>query len=91
MPSAKHNSIMERAMGLISSLLDIASSREMPFHQPQQLHSKHHGATFVPALFADNTRCRFGIAQNGFLLVFLKQHGFIAEKFLTLLFVCNAV
>jgi len=47
MPSAKHISTMERATGLISSLLDIASSRDMPFHQLQWPHSKHHGATFV--------------------------------------------
>ena len=36
-------STMERAVGLFIA---------------QQLHSKHHGAaTFVPVLFADNTRC----------------------------------
>jgi len=45
--SVKRNSTMEGAMGLISSLLDVALSQEMPFHQPQQLHSVHHGATFV--------------------------------------------
>jgi len=94
MPSAKHNSKMERATGLISSLLDVASSRDMPFCQPQQPHSKHHGvlSSFVPVLFADNVRlCRLAIARNGFPLPFLKQHVFIAEKFLTLLFICNAV
>ena len=32
MPSAKHNSTMERITGLISSPLDIASSRDVPFH-----------------------------------------------------------
>ena len=47
MPSAKHNSTMERATGLISSLLNITSSQDVPFHQTQQLHSKYHSATFV--------------------------------------------
>ena len=38
---------MERFTGLISSLLDVASSQDVPFCQLQQSHSKHHGATFV--------------------------------------------
>ena len=42
----------------------------------------------VPVYFADNVQYRFVIVQNGFSR---KQHGFIAEKYLTLLFVCNAV
>jgi len=33
---------------LISSLIIIASSQDVPFHQPQQLQCLHHGATFVP-------------------------------------------
>jgi len=33
---------------LISSLINIASSRDVPFHQPQPLQCLHHGATFVP-------------------------------------------
>jgi len=72
MPSAKHNSTMERATGLISSLRDITLSRDIPFRQPQQLHSEHHHATFMQ-----------DVAWNGFQLAFyyLKQHGFIAEKF----------
>ena len=69
MLSAKHNSTMERAMGLISSLLDITLSQGVPFRQLQQLQSKHHGATFAylctPVLFADNARCQFLIAQIG--------------------------
>jgi len=50
MPSAKHNSTMERAAGLISLLLGVASSQDIPFCQPQQPHSKHHGTTFIPVL-----------------------------------------
>jgi len=38
MPSDKHN-LMAIATGLISSLFDVASSKDMPFCQPQQLHA----------------------------------------------------
>jgi len=48
MPSDKHNLRMARGRDLISSLINVASSREVPFHQPQQLQCLHHGATFVP-------------------------------------------
>jgi len=48
MSLVKRNSTMQRAMGLISLLLkNVASSRDVPFCQPQQLHSMHHGATSV--------------------------------------------
>jgi len=47
MPSAKHNSTMQRALGLISSLLDVALFQNVPFHLLKQLHSIHHGAAFV--------------------------------------------
>ena len=45
MPSDKHNSITTRAMGLISSLFNVASSRDVPFCQPLQLQYSHHGST----------------------------------------------
>ena len=48
MPSDKRNSRTARARDLISSLINIASSRDVPFHQPQQLQCLHHGAAFVP-------------------------------------------
>jgi len=48
MPSDKHNSRTARARDLISSLINVALSRDVPFHQPQQLQCLHHGATFVP-------------------------------------------
>ena len=51
MPSDKHNSRMARARDLISSLINVASSRDVPFHQLQQPQCLHHGATFEP-LFA---------------------------------------
>ena len=45
MPSDKRTA---RARDLISSLINIASSQNVPFHQPQQLQCLHCGATFVP-------------------------------------------
>ena len=49
MPSDKHNLRMARAKDLISSLIiSVASSRDVPFHQPQELQCLYHGATFVP-------------------------------------------
>ena len=48
MPSDKHNSRMARVTDLISSLINVASSRDVSFHQPQLLQCLHQGATFVP-------------------------------------------
>ena len=48
MPSDKHNSRKARARDLISSLINVTLSQDVPFHQPQQLQCLHHGATFVP-------------------------------------------
>ena len=39
---------MAIATGLISSLINIASSQNVPYHQPQPLKCMHHGATFEP-------------------------------------------
>jgi len=36
---------------LISSLLDVASSQDVPFHQLQQLHSMHHCPPLCPVFF----------------------------------------
>jgi len=61
---------MDVAMGLISSLFDFASPRDVPFHQPQEVQCMHHGHTIalhcVPVLFADNAWCGFVIVQYGF-------------------------
>ena len=43
MPSDKHNSIMAKAAGLISSLFNVASFGHMPFCQ--QFQCLHHGST----------------------------------------------
>ena len=48
MPSDKHNSRTARARDLISSLINVASSWDVPFHQPKLLQCLHQGATFVP-------------------------------------------
>ena len=45
MPSEKHNSIMGIITALTPSLLDVASSQDVSFYQPQQLHCLHHGST----------------------------------------------
>ena len=47
MPSDKHNLRAATARDVISSLINVASSRDVPFHQPQQLQCLHHAATFV--------------------------------------------
>ena len=39
---------MAKARDLISSLIHVTSSRDVPFHQLQQPQCLHHGATFEP-------------------------------------------
>ena len=57
MPSDKRNSIMAKAMGLIFSLFDVASARQVPFGIPQYIQCILHGLTnvllCVPFIFAD--------------------------------------
>ena len=48
LPSDKLNSRMARDRDLISSLINVASSRDEPFCQLQELQCLNHGATFVP-------------------------------------------
>jgi len=48
MPLDKHNSRTAKARDLISLLIYVVLSGDMPFHQPQLLQCLHHGATFVP-------------------------------------------
>jgi len=45
MPSDKCNLIMAKALGFISSLFNVTSSGDEPFHQLQQLQCLHHGST----------------------------------------------
>ena len=44
MPSEKHNSILAKATGLISSLFNVALSQGMSFCQLQQFRCLHHGS-----------------------------------------------
>ena len=73
MPSAKHNSTVDIAMGLISSLFDVASSRDVPFHQLQYVQCTHHGLSLYPVLFADNARCSF-IRYSALVLIIYLVH-----------------
>ena len=45
MPSDKRNLITTWAMGSISSLFKVTSSRDVPFRQPLQLQYSHRGST----------------------------------------------
>ena len=45
MPSDKSNLIMATATDLVSSLFNVTSSGDVPFHQPQQLQYLHHFST----------------------------------------------
>jgi len=48
MPSDKYNSRTARARDLISSQINVTLSRDVSFHQLQELQCSHQGATFVP-------------------------------------------
>ena len=58
----KCNSITAKAIGLISSLFNVASSGDVPFCQPLQLQCSYHGSTkahlcsalFLPYRVGDN-------------------------------------
>ena len=58
MPPAKCTSTMDKATGLISSLFDVASSRDVPFYQLQYVQYTYNGLALVllcvSVHFADN-------------------------------------
>ena len=64
MPSDKRNLIMAKATGLIFSLFDVASAREVLFGIPHYVQCILHGLTSVllcvPFIFADSKKYRFG-------------------------------
>ena len=64
MPSDKRNSITAKATGLIFSLFNVASAREVPFGIQQYIQCILHGLTSVllcvPFIFADSKKCQFG-------------------------------
>ena len=104
MPSGKCNLITAKAMGLIFSLFNVTSSRDVPFGIPQYVQCTHHGLTFVffcvPFLFAESQGVDSTVARCMASLQYVcKQEssdfsvvtGWIAETILTLFFICNAV
>ena len=66
MPSDKRNLITAKATGLIFSLFDVASARQVPFGIPQYTQCILHGLNSVllcvPFIFADSEKCRFGVS-----------------------------
>jgi len=73
MPSDQCNSIMARATGLIFSLFDVTSAREVPFDILQYVQCILQGLTSVllciPSIFAHSESINLVIAGNGFLCV----------------------
>jgi len=63
MPSDSRNSTMAKATGLIFSLFDVASAREVPFATPLYIQCILHGLTTallcVPFIFVHHEKCRF--------------------------------
>ena len=92
MPSAKCNSTMDVATGLISSLFDVSLSRDVPFHQPQDVPCMHHGLTFMFQFFLLTTlgvnSLQHNMASLRQCMRFLHQ---VYLSFFVLFFICNAV
>ena len=66
-PSDKHNSITAKATGLIFSLFNIASARQVPFDILQCIHMLHELTCVllcVPFIFADSARCQFTVVPH---------------------------
>ena len=63
MPSDQYNLITTKAKGLIYSLFNVASAREVPFGIPQYIQSILQGLTSVllcvPFIFADSKKGQF--------------------------------
>jgi len=79
MPSDKRNSIMAIATALISSLLNVASSQDVPFRQPQQLQCLHHGSnkTFLCSPFLSPLACRWRFAIH---ILWLRSETRVSEE-----------
>jgi len=63
MPSDSRNSTMAKATGLIFSLFDVTSAREVPFAMPLYMQCILHGLNTallcVPFIFVHHKKCRF--------------------------------
>ena len=72
MPSDKRNSITAKATGLMFSLFDVASAREVPFGILQYVQCILHGLISVllcvPFIFADSESVTLAVAHDGFPL-----------------------
>ena len=70
MPSDKRNSTTAKATGLIFSLLNVTSAREVPFGILQYAQYILHGLTSVllcvPFIFADSESVNLAVACDGF-------------------------
>jgi len=62
MPSDSRNSTMAKAMGLIFSLFNVASAREVPFAIPLCiLHGLTTALLCVPFIFVRHEKCRLHV------------------------------
>ena len=67
MPSDKRNSIIAKPTGLIFSLFDVASSREVPFGMSQHVQCILHGLTSVLlCVHSSLLRVDLAVARDGF-------------------------
>ena len=79
-------------MGFISSLFNIASSRDVPFRQPLQLQCSHHGSTKayyfskteIPVLYND---VKNSVVYQGSQVLFINWTRCAAHSYLTVHFI----
>ena len=87
MPSDKRNLITAKATGLIFSLSDIASAREVPFGIPQYVQCILHGLTSVllcvPFIFAS---VDLAVVSDGFPSKWKSSVVFIVAKLIVKVF-----
>jgi len=60
-------------MDLISSLFNVASSRDVPFHQPLQLQCLHHGSTkayLCSPFVLIHSKVSFHFYEGGLLVIY---------------------
>ena len=89
MPSDKHNSRMARARDLVSSLINVASSWDVPFYQQQLLQclQLHQGVTFVLlcAPILSSQPCKVTICGTHVMASVRSQRHFSCYALLTML------
>ena len=92
MPLDKHNSRTAWATDLISSLINVASSQDVPFHQPQELQCLHHGATYlcIPLYPVLSSESHIGDDFGRRIMISVQDIN-IAEALLTLFLAYNVI